>query len=529
MHHRLAALALLLAPAAAGAQPKSFPGAPTKWQGFARHDFKHDGRNATVVVPDTALPGRPWAWRGEFFGAFADADAALVKAGWHLAYLSIPDQFGSPAAVKAWEGFHATLVKDHGLHPKPGLIGLSRGGLYCMNWAAAHPDKTLAVYLDNAVCDFKSWPGGKLKNLGASPGSAAEWKKLLAAHGFESDAAAVAYKLNPVDNLAPLAKAGVPLLLVYGDADKLVPPRENSEVVYERYRALGGHAARVVKPGQDHHPHGLADVTPVVRFFADALAADGAVGEGKKDADGVVTHAVKSPYQTGPTLVRVLTPDAPAPAGGYPVVYVLPVEAGTEARYGDGLAEVRKLDLHNRLKAVFVAPTFAALPWYADHPTRPDLRQEAHLLAVVVPFVQRAYPVRADAAGRLLLGFSKSGWGAFGLLLRNPEVFGRAAAWDAPLMMDAPGRYGSGEVFATPENFRRYELTRLVEERADLLRGRSRLVLTGYGNFRAEHQRFHALLEKLNVPHEYRDGPALKHDWHAGWVGEAARLLVGVP
>jgi hypothetical protein len=28
-----------------------------------------------------------------------------------------------------------------------------------------------------------------------------------------------------------------------------------------------------VKPGQDHHPHGLKDVTPVVKFFTDALAA----------------------------------------------------------------------------------------------------------------------------------------------------------------------------------------------------------------------------------------------------------------
>jgi hypothetical protein len=31
-----------------------------------------------------------------------------------------------------------------------------------MNRAAAHPDRTLAVYLDNAVCDFKSWPGGEV-------------------------------------------------------------------------------------------------------------------------------------------------------------------------------------------------------------------------------------------------------------------------------------------------------------------------------------------------------------------------------
>lgn len=258
---------------AAGAEPKPFPGAPAKWQGFARHDFKVDDLEATVVVPERPLDGRPWVWRGEFFGAFADADAALVSAGWHLAYLKAPDLFGSPKAVKKWERFYDAMVKQYGMHARPGLIGLSRGGLYCMNWAAAHPDRALAVYLDNAVCDFKSWPGGKPKGLGAAPGSEPEWKKLLAAYDFKSDAEAAAYQFNPVDNLAPLAKAKVPLLLVYGDADKVVPHAENSERVYDRYKALGGPVERVVKPGQDHHPHGLKDVAPVVKFFTAALGS----------------------------------------------------------------------------------------------------------------------------------------------------------------------------------------------------------------------------------------------------------------
>lgn len=257
---------------ASAADPKPFPGHASKWQGFERHDFKVGNRDATVVVPANPLPGRPWVWRGEFFGAFPDADVALVKAGWHLAYLKVPDLFGSPKAMAEWEKFHLAMVSEYGLHPKPGLIGLSRGGLYCMNWAATHPEKTLAVYLDNAVCDFKSWPGGKPKKLGTGNGSEGEWRKMLAAYNFQSDAEAIEYKLNPVDNLAPLAKAKIPLLLVYGDADKVVPHPENSAIVYDRYLTLDGPVNRIVKPGQDHHPHGLKDVTPVVDFFTEALA-----------------------------------------------------------------------------------------------------------------------------------------------------------------------------------------------------------------------------------------------------------------
>jgi hypothetical protein len=45
--------------------------------------------------------------------------------------------------------------------------------------------------------------------------------------------------------------------------------------------------------------------------------------------------------------------------------------------------------------------------------------------------------------------------------------------------------------------------------------------LLGYGNFRDQHENAHALMTGLKIAHEYRDGPARKHDWHSGWVVEA--------
>jgi pimeloyl-ACP methyl ester carboxylesterase len=178
--------------------------------------------------------------------------------------------------MNQWERFYDSLVKEHKLSPKPALIGLSRGALYCMAWAAAHPDRTLLVYLDNGVCDFKSWPGGKPKGLGTGLGSPEEWAKLLRAFGFKDDHEALDYRLNPVDNLGPLAASKIPLLLVYGDADRVVPHRENSEVLYDRYKALGGPVERIVKAGKNHHPHGLDDPAPVVKFFEKAWKASDA-------------------------------------------------------------------------------------------------------------------------------------------------------------------------------------------------------------------------------------------------------------
>jgi S-formylglutathione hydrolase FrmB len=251
------------------------------------------------------------------------------------------------------------------------------------------------------------------------------------------------------------------------------------------------------------------------------------ISEAKKDDNGFLVHEVRSPHQAKTTQIRVLLPGKLEKGKKYPVIYVLPVEAGIESRYGNGLKEVQKLDLHNTLSAVFVAPTFSHLPWYADHPTKPEIRQETDFLKVVVPFIDKTYPVRAEAEGRLLLGFSKSGWGAWTLLLRNPDLFQKAAAWDSPMMMDKPGKYGSGDIFGTAENFESYRISKLLADKAEKFKKDTRLILLGYGNFRAEHEQAHALMDKLKVAHEYRDGPARKHDWHSGWVKEAVERLVG--
>lgn len=263
-----------LTASASGAEPKPFPGVASRWEGFVRHDFKVDGANVIVVEPDQPKPGRPWAWRGEFFGAFPNADIALLKQGWHLAYMAVPNLFGAPNGVAHWEKLYEVLVTGHQLHPKPALIGLSRGALYCLAWAAAHPEKTLLVYLDNGVCDFKSWPGGKLKGLGQGEGSAREWANLLNAYGFKDDREAISSPLNPIDRLNPIAQAKLPILLVYADSDPVVPHRENGALLYDRYKALGGPVERIVKPGLGHHPHGLPDPRPILEFFDRAWQAD---------------------------------------------------------------------------------------------------------------------------------------------------------------------------------------------------------------------------------------------------------------
>ena len=241
----------------------AFPGTKSDWNGFEKHDFEVDGHKVLVVSPKTPAKGLPWVWHGEFFGHKPAPDIALLHKGFHIVYMSVPDMLGSPTAVAHWNKFYAELTGKYGFSKKPALVGLSRGGLYCYNWAIANPNQVACIYADAPVCDFKSWPGGK----GKGPGSARDWKLVIERYGFKDEAEALAYQGNPVDNLAPLAKAQVPLLHVYGDADEVVPWEENTGLIAERYKALGGDITLIVKPGVKHHPHGLEDSTPIVEFI----------------------------------------------------------------------------------------------------------------------------------------------------------------------------------------------------------------------------------------------------------------------
>lgn len=250
-----------------------------------------------------------------------------------------------------------------------------------------------------------------------------------------------------------------------------------------------------------------------------------AISESKNDSNGIPSHNVESEFQKGRTEIKVLLPDRLEKDRRYPVVFVLPVEAGTGSGFGNVLLEVKKLDLHNKHGLIFVLPTFAQLPWYADHPTDTGVRQETYFMKVVVPFVEKNYPVLAQPRGRLLLGFSKSGWGAFSLLLRHPDFFGKAAAWDAPLNMEKPG-FGMGDIVGTQENFENYRIVRLLEKQADALRKEKRLALVGHANFRSHHQALHDQMERLKILHDFRDEKLPKHTWDAGWVEDAVKLLI---
>lgn len=252
------------------------------------------------------------------------------------------------------------------------------------------------------------------------------------------------------------------------------------------------------------------------------------ISQGEPDGSGLMVHRVCSPYQTGETLIRVLLPAQLAAGRRYPVLYILPVEHGLNARDGDGLREARRLGLQEHEGGVIcVSPTFSQWPFYGDHPANQGARQESHLLQVILPAVEANYPAVGEAEGRFLLGFSRSGWGAFALLLRHPDTFGRAAAWDTPF--PEPAKASLAASTAAPAGTARpadVDFERLLKTQAIRLRDRPpRLVLSGHCQCTRETERAHDLLDRLFIPHKYEMVARDAHRWDSGWLAPTAALL----
>ncbi len=240
---------LIAAGSVLAAKDKPFPGKKSKWQGF---DMYQDG-GRKVIAPAKVADGKPWVWRARFFGHQPQFDVALLKRGYHLVYCDVGGLFGNDKAVERWNAFYKYLREEHGFAKKVVLEGMSRGGLIIYNWGIANPDKVAVIYGDAPVMDFKSWPGHANRGI-------------LKAYGFKDAEEAKAYKGNPVDNLKPLADAGVPIIHVVGDDDTVVPVSENTAVAEKRYKEMGGTFKVIHKEKVGHHPHSLKDPTPLVDF-----------------------------------------------------------------------------------------------------------------------------------------------------------------------------------------------------------------------------------------------------------------------
>jgi hypothetical protein len=247
------------------------------------------------------------------------------------------------------------------------------------------------------------------------------------------------------------------------------------------------------------------------------------------DANGVTTYDMISANDGyGPQVLRVLKPTNPAAGVPHSFLYVLPVEPGQSATFGDGMNVMRGLDAQNKYNLTIVEPSFAIDSWYADNPADPQLHYESFMVGDLVPWVQ-ANLSTTGSEQNWLIGFSKSGIGGQDLILRHPGVFTLAASWDFPADMSNYAQYGSSSAssYGTDANFQaNYRLTQaFVNAHKSPFVTSNRIWIGGYSAFQTDDTDYDQLLTSLGIAHTTETPTPMAHAWDSGWVPIALAAL----
>ena len=153
--------------------------------------------------------------------------------------MDVGESYGSPEGRDIYSALYEELVEKRGLAKRACLLARSRGGLMLYNWAAENPKSVACVAGIYPVCNLSSYPG-----LGRACG----------AYGMTKEQFATKLtKHNPIDRLAPLAKAKVPIFHIHGDSDRVVPLDKNSIELKKRYVELGGKMTLEIVKGRGHN------------------------------------------------------------------------------------------------------------------------------------------------------------------------------------------------------------------------------------------------------------------------------------
>jgi len=227
------------------------------WYGFRRIKFDFQGLVAWIVEPSCApLPGNPWTWTMQWAEAFVDRTGVpdLLRRGFHHVTIEAFDQRASDASLPVLAAYQRFLVEELGLAPKANLVGMSWGGFFSTRYAARYPQNVCRIYLDAPLLTFAGCSQLRIGPWAETPPDDGDWA---------SD------PRMPVNSApAPIAAAGIPILLLYGGQDQTVPPAQHALPFIERFRAAGG-CVRVVERGAfGHHPHGVdPDKTAAITDF----------------------------------------------------------------------------------------------------------------------------------------------------------------------------------------------------------------------------------------------------------------------
>ncbi|MDR2475249.1 MAG: GDSL-type esterase/lipase family protein [Bacteroidales bacterium] len=234
--------------------------------GYECAEFQQNGRECKVVKPRKAAVHHPWIWRMRFWAHEPQTDIALLEKGYHVVYCDQSERMGNAQNIREWNDFYQ-LLHSGGLNARVVLEGMSRGGVYAFNWAAANPDKVAAVYVDNPLLDMKAM---YYKSDGEEKPENEITQGIRENYGVNRSQIQH-FNESPIDKIDEIVKGNYPILILCAELDEAAVNSQNTFPFEEKIRAKGGKITVVVKKGFRHHPHSFPNPASIVDFIETAV------------------------------------------------------------------------------------------------------------------------------------------------------------------------------------------------------------------------------------------------------------------
>lgn len=195
-------------------------------------NFEVNGRPAFLYLPKESKRSKPqpWVFYAPTLPPYPDAAERwmheyFLEAGVAVAGVDVGEAYGSPQSHKTFDALYDELVGKRAFAKKVILVGRSRGGLWVSSWAIANPSRVAGIVGIYPVFDFTTYPG---------------LEKAAPAYGLSvEELKARQDEFNPIKRVGELARAKVPVFLIHGDSDKVVPLEPYSGEFVNQYRKAG--------------------------------------------------------------------------------------------------------------------------------------------------------------------------------------------------------------------------------------------------------------------------------------------------
>ncbi len=234
------------------------------WNGFKCEEFNFEGYESAIVFPENPLENSSIILKTEYRNAFHETEIELLKEGYHLAWIDNTNRWGINDDLDRKARFIKYISDKYNLNNKCVPVGMSCGGLIAVKFAARYPELIACLYIDAPVINYMSCPCG----FGIGERIDDEnFSEILGALGMDSISELICYRETPQDMIPDLIKNKIPVIMVAGDSDVIVPYVENGILVERAYKEAKLDIKVIIKEGCNHHPHGLDDPTPIVEFI----------------------------------------------------------------------------------------------------------------------------------------------------------------------------------------------------------------------------------------------------------------------